>query len=100
MSLDKNDDSALLNTMRTDGLSWASEFIKRFGDRPDEIDEDLMLGWFANAIEAGRTAGAEQARSEAIGWTWAKACTQLDAGEDPRRFDMANLLPDAQRDLS
>ena len=39
-------------------------------------------------------------RHEAIGWTWAKACTQLDAGNDPRQYDQAQLIQDASRDLS
>lgn len=41
----------------TDARVWASEFMERFADRRDEIDESLMLAWFANAIETGRAAG-------------------------------------------
>lgn len=42
----------------TDGQIWAQEFMRLFGDRRDEIDEGLMIGWFANAIETGRAAGS------------------------------------------
>jgi len=34
---------------------WAEEFMNNFGDRKEEIDFDLMLGWFANALETGKT---------------------------------------------
>jgi len=33
---------------------WAQEFMKMFGDRKEEIDEDLMLCWFSNAIMCAR----------------------------------------------
>jgi hypothetical protein len=55
-------DGELLERMGTDGAAWAREFMIRFADRREEIDEGLMIGWFANAIEAGRTAGREPAR--------------------------------------
>jgi hypothetical protein len=51
--------------MGTDGRAWAREFMRVIGelpDGPDDIDEGLMIGWFANAIEAGRSAGLEQRR--------------------------------------
>ncbi len=38
-------------------------------------------------------------RHEAIGWTWAQACCLLDVGTDPRKYDQADLLSDAKRDL-
>ena len=34
-----------------------------------------------------------------IGWAFAKACALLDEGKDPRQFDMANLLPEAEADF-
>jgi len=40
----------LLST--TDAQAWAQEFVRLHGG-----DDGLMLSWFANAIEAGRTAG-------------------------------------------
>lgn len=47
----------LLADVGTDGHKWAQAFIaKEF--KPDEIDEGLMIGWFCNAIEAGRSAGS------------------------------------------
>jgi len=50
--------NALLET--TDAQEWAQEFMRLFGDRRDEIDEGLMISWFANAIETGRRAGEGQ----------------------------------------
>lgn len=41
----------LLQTM--DASIWAKEFMSIFGNRKQDIDEDLMLGWFANAIMTG-----------------------------------------------
>ena len=42
----------------------------------------------------------EAQRTEAIGWTWAKACTLLDKGSDPRTHETPKLLADAQKDFS
>lgn len=41
----------------TDAQVWAEEFMLAFGWRQHQIDEDLMVTWFANAIETGRQAG-------------------------------------------
>ena len=49
----------LLNSAEAD--VWAKEFVRVHGG-----DEELMLAWFANAIEVGRTAG-ESARKSASG---------------------------------
>lgn len=45
----------------TDAQTWAREFMSLFGKRKDDIDEGLMIGWFANAIETGRDAGQRDA---------------------------------------
>lgn len=38
----------------TDALVWAEEFMKVWNNEPIEtLDEEFMLGWFANAIMAG-----------------------------------------------
>jgi hypothetical protein len=45
----------------TDAAAWAKAFCERFGVYTSEgviqDAEGLMLSWFANAIERGRTAG-------------------------------------------
>ena len=49
----------------TDARIWADEFCKRFalvavGREPAVLEGDsvgVMISWFANAIETGRTAG-------------------------------------------
>lgn len=46
-------DEKLMQYMGTDAMKWAEQLCVRFPD----IDEGLMLAWFANAIEAGRDAG-------------------------------------------
>jgi hypothetical protein len=48
-------DIDLLAEMGTDASKWVDEYMDRFGD--EVPDEGTLLGWFANAIEAGRSAG-------------------------------------------
>lgn len=60
----------------TDAMVWAKEFINLIttDQTPDdhesvtyiEVDENLMLGWFANAIETGRSAGFKRGYEEAM----------------------------------
>jgi len=38
-------------------------------------------------------------RHEAIGWTWAEACSILDKNKDPRQYNKANLISNATKDL-
>lgn len=45
-------DAQLLQRLGTDGRKWAAEFKERFGNQ-SELDEEALVGWFANAIEAG-----------------------------------------------
>lgn len=61
MAIDTNE---LLET--TDGLKWAEEFMRMFGDSRDEITIDLMAGWFANAVETGRRAGEKDQLAPAV----------------------------------
>ncbi len=53
---EKESDGDLFNRLGTDGKLWAEEFMKLFENKKDKIDEGLMIGWFCNAIEAGRNA--------------------------------------------
>jgi len=56
-------DADLLARMGTSGAKWAEEFratAKRLGY--SDMDEGWLIGWFANAIEAGRDAGRSQER--------------------------------------
>ncbi|AXH68727.1 hypothetical protein SEA_SPARKLEGODDESS_9 [Streptomyces phage SparkleGoddess] len=42
------------DTSTTDAQIWAKEFMKVWENEPiDIMNEDMMLGWFANAIMAG-----------------------------------------------
>jgi hypothetical protein len=45
-------DQRVLDT--PDAAVWAREFMKEFGGRRQDIDEGLMIGWFANAIETAK----------------------------------------------
>ena len=44
-------------TQTMDAQKWAKEFIELFGHRPHEIDESLMIAWFANSIMTGHDIG-------------------------------------------
>jgi hypothetical protein len=72
-----------------DAQVWAQEFLERFGwalrDEPARvIDEGLMIGWFANAIECGKTVG------------YAKAIADLDllTPEERRLLDLLRQVAD------
>lgn len=59
-------DAELLARMGTDAAVWAREYAARFGG-----DEGTLIGWFANAIEAGRADAVKDDRrphSRACGW--------------------------------
>ena len=58
-------DHILLAEMATDARRWAQEFVRLHG-KHGYADEDLMLGWFANAIMAGYDEGFEKGRSSGI----------------------------------
>jgi hypothetical protein len=45
-----------------DARDWAEHFMKLFGERKDEIDESLMLGWFANTLMRGYDEGRARSR--------------------------------------
>ena len=51
-------------TQTTDATVWAKAFVDRFGGIDERIDEALMIGWFANAIEKGRDTGHREGMEE------------------------------------
>jgi hypothetical protein len=59
MSTENRTTLELLET--NDAMVWAEEFIRLFGDRRDEIDEGLMVAWFANAMAAQVMASQREA---------------------------------------
>ncbi len=42
----------------------------------------------------------EKERAEAIGWTYAEACTLADGGRDIRRVEVPSILSKAYQDLN
>ncbi len=58
-----SDETEMTQRMGTDGQKWAREFLSK-DFAPDDIDEGLLICWFANAIMAGYDAGraAEEKR--------------------------------------
>ena len=55
-------DTDLLAKMGTDAAVWATEYEQRFPDGTP--DWGTLVGWFANAIEAGRSAGVTEDTDE------------------------------------
>lgn len=43
--------------------------------------------------------GKCDAALEAVGWAYADCCTDLDAGKDPRKADMDDVIARAKKDL-
>ncbi len=66
-------DGAMLERLGSDAAKWADEFITRFGEHKDKIDNDLMLAWFANAMCA---ATDRQTFVQAVGHAEGRAHTQ------------------------
>lgn len=76
---DEDDEaSKILARLGTDAQMWAIDFIGRFsvlprtgemklapGETAGDWAEGVMIGWFASAIETGRSAGYAQAKREA-----------------------------------
>ena len=61
-------DADFLGRIGTDGAKWAAEFRRiAIGLGYSDMDEGWLIGWFANAIEAGRDAG--RAESAAVPWS-------------------------------
>jgi hypothetical protein len=60
-------DVDFLRSVGTDGAKWAAEFHRiAIGLGYSAMDEGWLIGWFANAIEAGRDAGrCESANGDA-----------------------------------
>lgn len=59
----------MLARLGTDASAWADEFVGMFhilNHDGQELDHDeawgLMVGWFANALEAGESAGYAKGR--------------------------------------
>jgi hypothetical protein len=61
----------------TDAIVWAHEFVTLFS----EIDEGLMIGWFANAIETGRSAGRAEAQIDRYRRSDAEVDDQLNKAD-------------------
>lgn len=63
-------DAEFLAYLGTDGVKWAEEFVRVYKEireiREDDPikDEGWLIGWFANAIEAGSIAGYRRAKEE------------------------------------
>ena len=95
-------------TGSTDAMAWAEAFVAQVQRTPSiGADAGAMVGWFANAIEAGRNAGyaamspvvpeltaevADKLRGRPYGTEWATAYLDAVGGPDPdMEYQWSNL---------
>jgi hypothetical protein len=52
-----------LKSVGTNSQEWARAFMEIIVNEKKDIDESLMVAWFANAIEAGRSVGRNSSRA-------------------------------------
>ena len=84
------------------GITWetfvanteiAARNMRKEADRPATIrKEDVMIG-------EPKGVHLKVTKEMVIGWTWAKACSMLDKGEDPREYEVPKLLDDFDQDF-
>ncbi len=60
----------------------------------------IQVSEFGTRVVAGFEVLLEAVRAEAIGWTWAEACSQHDKGLDVRRQNVPELYEKAKLDLN
>lgn len=65
-----------------DAKVWAGEFMRIFGDRKHDIDADLMLGWFANAIMVGYDEANRRSADKTRGALAILATSCMDEDDD------------------
>lgn len=61
---------------------WAEEFMRNFGERKDDIDEGLMIAWFANAMETAKGYALADLQRKADRLAIALVLTQEYLGSD------------------
>ena len=79
----RENDGDFLQRLGTDASQWADEFLNmlRYSHHaPTTLEKITMIGWFANAIEAGRSAGlaAQKDKPESAGYVRA-----FETDDDP-----------------
>ena len=100
-----------INLLSTnDAMVWAEEFVRikeKNGWTLEDIDEGLMVAWFANAMAAQELAEAKYRKENpadkpcatTAGWAWATACSSLDKGIDMRDVSAPEFWAQAQKDF-
>jgi hypothetical protein len=77
-------DADFLASLGLDAQTWTDAFVDLL-DEGEAVDSHRLLGWFANAIEAGRSAGY--------------AAAKRDEFEKPEQFTCATAHLSAERAL-
>lgn len=90
-------DADSLAWMGTDAQRWAEMFMAVIDRRP--FERDFMLGWFANAIEAGRSAGHESANAEFREVMDLIDDPSIEGRGPPAPFEHVRVTEAAQQDL-
>ena len=90
----------------TDAQIWAEEFMRHKTKNQwalQDIDEGLMLAWFANCLCAQMDHDADLAGvkvSEAIGCTYATMCTYAMNGKDITKVEFPEIAETVQAALA
>ena len=94
-----------LDRSSTDAMHWAEQFIQTIKDNNwsiDDIDEGLMVGWFANywaAVHDPLQATIEKVARGTLGWAYADDCVMMDKGIDIRLVEAPTIIERHERDL-
>lgn len=88
----------------TDAQVWAEEFM-RYKEKNnwtlEDIDEGLMLSWFANCLCAQMDHDARNKSREpcvqTVGWAWAYACNLADKGINILDVPAPDMLAEADK---
>ena len=75
--------------MGIDAQKWAEEFMRIWSGRWSEVDEALMIGWFANAIMRGYDEGQSRLRKELQSANPTPAPEPKQGSEEPFDWDAA-----------
>lgn len=71
------------------------EIISEMLDNPDEFGIYPTTKCFQDLEDL-----LQKVRFQAVGYAWAEACSQLDNGLDPRKYNQGLLLENATKDLN
>lgn len=85
----------LIMSKQKEDRATICEIISEMLDNPDENEIYPTTKSYDRLEEY-----VKSVRTQAVGWAWAEACTQLDNGNDPREYDQSNLIDRSENELN